>query len=79
MSYLMLAAAIAAAIIVLLSGFRIASRYERAVIFRLGRYRALKGPGLYWMIPLIEWRAWSVFAPSAARWSGNRSPWTMSH
>ena len=35
-------------------GFRIAQEYERSVIFRLGRYQALKGPGLYWIIPLIE-------------------------
>jgi len=56
MSYLMLAAAIVAAIIFLLSGFRIAAQYERAVVFRLGRYRMTKGPGLYWIIPLIEWQ-----------------------
>ena len=38
----------------LLSGLRIAQEYERAVIFRLGRYKGIKGPGLYWIIPLIE-------------------------
>lgn len=37
---------------VLLSGLRIAQEYERSVIFRLGRYQGLKGPGLYWIIPL---------------------------
>ena len=35
-----------------LSGFRIAQEYERSVIFRLGRYQSLKGPGLFWIIPL---------------------------
>jgi regulator of protease activity HflC (stomatin/prohibitin superfamily) len=59
MFYAVLAAALAAVIIVLLSGFRIAAQYERAVVFRLGRYRATKGPGLYWIIPLIEWQ-WVV-------------------
>lgn len=37
---------------VLLSGLRIANEYERAVVFRLGRLRGVKGPGLYWLIPL---------------------------
>lgn len=39
-----------------LSGFRIAQEYERGVVFRLGRYQAVRGPGLYWNIPLIEWQ-----------------------
>lgn len=45
----------AAAIIVLLlllSGIRIAKEYQRAVVFRLGRYAGLRGPGLFWLIPL---------------------------
>jgi regulator of protease activity HflC (stomatin/prohibitin superfamily) len=39
-----------------LAGFRIADQYVRGVVFRLGRYRTTKGPGLYWIIPLIEWQ-----------------------
>ncbi len=39
---------------VIISGFRIAQEYERSVVFRLGRYQSLKGPGLYWIIPLVE-------------------------
>ena len=39
-------------IIVLLSGLRIAQEYQRGVILRLGRYVGLRGPGLYWIIPL---------------------------
>src|SRR5215813_2602438 len=39
-----------------IAGLRIANQYERAVVFRLGRYRATMGPGLYWIIPLIEWQ-----------------------
>lgn len=39
-------------VLVLLSGFRIAREYERAVVFRLGRYTGLRGPGLFWLIPL---------------------------
>jgi regulator of protease activity HflC (stomatin/prohibitin superfamily) len=39
-----------------LAGLRIADQYMRAVVFRLGRYRDTKGPGLYWIFPLIEWQ-----------------------
>ena len=42
---------IIAAVVVLLSGLRIAQEYQRGVLFRLGRYRGLKGPGLFWIIP----------------------------
>ena len=38
--------------VVLLSGLRIAREYQRGVVFRLGRYTGLRGPGLYWIIPL---------------------------
>ena len=37
---------------IVISGFRIAREYERAVVFRLGRYTGLRGPGLFWLIPL---------------------------
>ena len=39
-------------VVIALSGFRIAQEYERGVVFRLGRYKGLRGPGLYWIIPL---------------------------
>jgi regulator of protease activity HflC (stomatin/prohibitin superfamily) len=37
-----------------LSGLRIAQEYQRAVVFRLGRFLSIKGPGLYWIVPLID-------------------------
>ena len=40
--------------ILLLSGIRILREYERAVIFRLGRLIAQKGPGLIYLIPIID-------------------------
>ena len=40
----------------LLAGLRIANQYERAVIFRLGKYARTSGPGLYLLIPFIEWQ-----------------------
>ncbi len=43
-----------AAVVLLLvfTSLRIAQEYERGVVFRLGRYMGLRGPGLYWIIPL---------------------------
>ena len=38
--------------VIFISGIRIAREYERAVVFRLGRYAGLRGPGLFWLIPL---------------------------
>jgi len=40
----------------LLTGVRIANQYEKAVVFRLGKYVRTSGPGLYLIIPLIEWQ-----------------------
>ena len=39
-------------VFLVLSGIRIAQEYERGVVFRLGRYMGLRGPGLYWIVPL---------------------------
>jgi regulator of protease activity HflC (stomatin/prohibitin superfamily) len=41
-------------VLILLSGFRIAREYQRAVVFRLGRYVGQRGPGLFWLIPAFE-------------------------
>jgi regulator of protease activity HflC (stomatin/prohibitin superfamily) len=43
---------IGAVIFLIIIGLRIAREYERGVIFRLGRYVGIRGPGLYWIIPL---------------------------
>src|ERR1700749_2313853 len=47
-------------IVVLLSGFRVAQQYERALVFRFGRYQGLRGPGLFWIVPLGIDRAQKV-------------------
>jgi regulator of protease activity HflC (stomatin/prohibitin superfamily) len=39
-----------------LAGIRVAQEYERAVVFRLGRYHSVRGPGLYWNFPIFEWQ-----------------------
>ena len=41
-------------VFVLLTGLRMIKEYERVVIFRLGRFSGLKGPGLFWIIPYID-------------------------
>ena len=46
--------------LILLSGLRVAQEYQRGVIFRLGRYTGLRGPGLYWIIPLGIERAVTI-------------------
>jgi regulator of protease activity HflC (stomatin/prohibitin superfamily) len=39
-----------------LAGLRVANQFERGVVFRLGKLRGTRGPGLYWLIPLFEWQ-----------------------
>ncbi|WP_210515813.1 slipin family protein [Hymenobacter terricola] len=41
-------------VVILLSGIRVAQEYERALVFRLGRFTGLRGPGIYWIVPFIE-------------------------
>lgn len=45
-----------AALVVLsgITGIKIDREYERGVIFRLGRFQGIKGPGMYWIIPLVD-------------------------
>ena len=43
-------------IVILLRSIRVANQYERGVVFRLGKYKRTAGPGLYLVLPLIEWQ-----------------------
>lgn len=45
--------AVALALIVLLS-LRISLQWDRAIVLRLGRFHALKGPGVFWLVPFID-------------------------
>jgi regulator of protease activity HflC (stomatin/prohibitin superfamily) len=45
--------------LLVITSIRIANQYERAVVFRLGKYTRTAGPGLYFKIPLIEWQ-WKI-------------------
>lgn len=42
------------AIIFILSGLKILNEYERAVVFRLGRLMDHRGPGVIFIVPLLE-------------------------
>jgi regulator of protease activity HflC (stomatin/prohibitin superfamily) len=39
-------------VMALISSIRIAREYERGVLFRLGRFKGIRGPGLYFIFPL---------------------------
>ena len=40
--------------ILLAAAIKIASQWERAVVLRLGRFQALRGPGLFFIIPIVD-------------------------
>lgn len=37
-----------------LYALKVASQWEKAVLLRLGKFNGLKGPGLFWIIPIID-------------------------
>ena len=40
--------------VVVSSSIRLAAQWEKAVVFRLGKFHSIKGPGLFMIIPLID-------------------------
>lgn len=46
--------ALAFVVIIIASSIRILLEYERGVVFRLGRFSGVKGPGLKFIIPVID-------------------------
>src|SRR3989339_878550 len=53
LSYLVLAAGLVVSFVLSLAP-RLAEQWEKGVVLRLGRFTGLKGPGLFWVIPLID-------------------------
>ena len=51
---ILIVAIVIVAFILLTAAIKIVNEYERGVIFRLGRYVGLRGPGLILLIPFIE-------------------------
>ena len=37
-----------------LFALKVALQWEKAVVLRLGKFRGLRGPGLFWMLPIID-------------------------
>jgi regulator of protease activity HflC (stomatin/prohibitin superfamily) len=33
---------------------RVAKQWEKAIVLRLGRYAGIRGPGIFWIVPLID-------------------------
>ena len=40
--------------LVLMMAPRVAQQWERGVVLRLGRFKGLRGPGLFWLIPFVD-------------------------
>lgn len=38
----------------LLFAIKVADQWERAVVLRFGRFRGLRGPGLFWVVPIVD-------------------------
>ncbi len=38
----------------LLFAIKVASQWEKAIVLRLGKFRGLKGPGLFWIVPIVD-------------------------
>ena len=37
-----------------LFGLKIAKQWEKGVVLRFGKFRGLYGPGIFWMIPVVD-------------------------
>ena len=42
------------AVILVVWSIRVLREYQRGVVFQLGRFWAVKGPGLFFLIPVIQ-------------------------
>jgi regulator of protease activity HflC (stomatin/prohibitin superfamily) len=40
--------------IILSNGVQLAAQWEQGVVFRLGKFESIKGPGLFFIIPLVD-------------------------
>jgi regulator of protease activity HflC (stomatin/prohibitin superfamily) len=49
-----LATIVVFALVLLLSGLKVLKEFERGVVFRLGRLVGARGPGIIYLIPLVE-------------------------
>lgn len=40
--------------LIVAAAFRVAAQWEKALIFRLGKFQAVKGPGMFTVLPLVD-------------------------
>jgi regulator of protease activity HflC (stomatin/prohibitin superfamily) len=45
---------------ILASSIKVANQWERAIVLRLGRFRTLAGPGLFFIIPIVDTVAYRI-------------------
>ena len=55
---------LAIVVLFLFSAFKVLNEYERGVIFQLGRFHGVKGPGLIILIPVVQRWCASICARS---------------
>ncbi len=48
------AGAVILVLVLIVSSVRVLREYQRGVVFQLGRYAGVKGPGLFFLIPVIQ-------------------------
>ena len=46
--------------LIISSAIKIADQWEKAVVLRLGRFHSLRGPGLFFIIPIIDTLAYWI-------------------
>jgi regulator of protease activity HflC (stomatin/prohibitin superfamily) len=44
----------AALIITILFSMKVANQWEKAVVLRLGKFHGLRGPGMFWIVPVVD-------------------------
>ena len=40
--------------VIVLAALKMARQWEQAVVLRAGKFRAVKGPGLFWIVPILD-------------------------
>jgi regulator of protease activity HflC (stomatin/prohibitin superfamily) len=59
MSYVLIVVIVIFVIIILSSSIKVVREYQRLVVFRLGRVIGAKGPGLVFLIPIVDKPVWA--------------------
>jgi regulator of protease activity HflC (stomatin/prohibitin superfamily) len=59
MNYVLVAVIVIFVIIILSSSIKVVREYQRIVVFRLGRSVGAKGPGLVFLIPIVDKPVWA--------------------